>query len=259
VSERVPVELCAGSAALSLWCLGRARPPIPYMGSKAAWAPDLAYWLRCDRPDRVVLVDPGPWGHWWTWAKRPGALADTREAVLSTADWTWEQLVAEGPDGGPLGWARWLRISALEMRNRPVAWDGQAWQCGRDIARPRLGFRAASYLAPKLAAKLALPSLDRVEVVIGDSRALDAIPGASVLLDPPYVKTADKYKHNDFTRSDVIEVARRWAAACCRVAVTEAEPVEIDGWTTRIIPKVGAHIRQYITAYPADTLPLVLL
>lgn len=259
MSERVLVELCAGSAALSLWCLGRARPPIPYMGSKAAWAPDLAYWLRCDQPDRVVLVDPGPWGHWWTWAKRSGALADTREAVLSTADWTWDRLVAEGPDGGPLGWARWLRISALEMRNRPVAWDGQAWRCSRDIARPLTSPAAKYYTASKVAERLSLPPLDRVEVVIGDSRTLDAIPGAAVLLDPPYVKTASTYVHSDFPRSDVVTIAKRWAAAGCRVAVTEAEPVQIDGWTTHIMSRGSGWIRQYVTAYPSDALPPVLL
>lgn len=255
---RTLVELCAGSAALSMWCLGRRRPPIPYMGSKAAWAEDLAHWLRCDRPDRVVLVEPGIWGYWWTWAKRPGALADTREAVLSTADWTWDRLLAEGPDGGPLGWARWLRISALEFKKLPVTWDGQSWRCKRQEPRQSYGVYATRYSATRVAAALDLPSLDHVEVVIGDAREAAVIPGAAVLLDPPYVGTERTYVDSAFPRPDVVAVAQRWAAEGCRIAVTEAAPVEIPGWRSRPLRR-WRWTQQYVTVYPPDALPPVLL
>jgi len=62
------IELCAGTASVSLWALGRCKPLVGYMGSKRADASLLCALLDVDRkaPDRVVLVDAGPWGDTWS-------------------------------------------------------------------------------------------------------------------------------------------------------------------------------------------------
>jgi hypothetical protein len=60
----------------------------------------------------------------------------------------------------------------------------------------------------------------------------DLPPGTVAYMDPPYVGTTG-YGH-DLPRSEVVTLARRWAAAGATVAISEAEPVDdltADGWS----------------------------
>jgi len=52
--------------------------------------------------------------------------------------------------------------------------------------------------------------------------------GTFCYLDPPYLNTTG-YAHK-FSRPAVLEVAQRWADAGARVAVSEAEPLDLPGW-----------------------------
>lgn len=69
------VELCAGTAEVSL----RILDPLAtgwlgltgFMGSKKRWGGDIAALLG-GRPDRILLVDAGPWGDVWTVLRRRG-------------------------------------------------------------------------------------------------------------------------------------------------------------------------------------------
>lgn len=79
------VELCAGTAAVSLWALARLRPITGYMGSKRSDAAHLCTVLDCRDPDEVVLVDGGPWGDVWT-TVRDGALRAQVVALLRAWD-----------------------------------------------------------------------------------------------------------------------------------------------------------------------------
>lgn len=139
------VELCAGTASVSLWAMGRCRPLTGFMGSKRRWAGQLVEAMEVDRPERVVLVDAGPWGDVWS--------------VLQASD----------------------------------------------------------------------------------ARAEVAIPGATVYHDPPYLG-CPRYAEL-LPRADVLALAQRWADAGCRVAVSEAEPLPIDGWTARQLAR-----REWVTA-----------
>ena len=60
------LELCCGSAALTLHLLGAKRSLLPYQGSKWRFRKQLGALLRANGaqgvPGRVELFDPGPWG-----------------------------------------------------------------------------------------------------------------------------------------------------------------------------------------------------
>jgi hypothetical protein len=59
----------------------------------------------------------------------------------------------------------------------------------------------------------------------------DLPPGTVAYMDPPYVNTTG-YGH-DLPRSEVVALARRWAAAGAMVAISEAEPIAdltAEGW-----------------------------
>jgi hypothetical protein len=59
----------------------------------------------------------------------------------------------------------------------------------------------------------------------------DLPPGTVAYMDPPYVGTTG-YGH-DLPRSEVVALARRWAAAGAMVAISEAEPIAdlvAEGW-----------------------------
>ena len=65
-----------------------------------------------------------------------------------------------------------------------------------------------------------------------DAAAIEPVPplppGTCVFLDPPYQGTTG-YAHT-FDRAAVLDVARRWRDAGARVAVSEAEPLDLHGW-----------------------------
>ena len=77
------VELCAGSAAVSLaWLRAGAVPPIGYQGGKRAFAEPILNALGlalggAGPDDRVVLVEAGPWAEAWQHWRMPGGRADT--------------------------------------------------------------------------------------------------------------------------------------------------------------------------------------
>ena len=126
------VELCAGTASVSLWAMGRAVPLTGYMGSKRRWAPQLVEALGVDHPDRVVLVDAGPWGDAWAVLRDPVLRARTAEVLDSwsgqtlTALWAW--LVAQPPsqDSAPMRIAQFLWLQARSAGTIPVWWSAEA-------------------------------------------------------------------------------------------------------------------------------------
>jgi hypothetical protein len=297
VGTRTLVELCAGTASVSLYALGRAVPLTGYMGSKRRWASDLVQALDCDAPDRVVLVDAGPWGDAWSVLRDPL----DREYVAAQLDaWDrddlaelWQRLNREPPSamGGrrvaqflwlqarsagcvPVWWSvetgRWesptgskteaahtrgggallRREKGAESKARSSRLPGPAYEAGRGerqrqkestsnratrggAAAPKGRCRGIQYPSTVAARVRALGRLpwDRIEVVHGDARTVDPIPGATVLFDPPYFG-APRYAAL-FPRSDVLLVGQRWADRSARVAICEREPLPLPGWTSR--------------------------
>jgi len=234
------VELCAGTAALSLrYHAGRnARPPVSRMGAKTGYADVI---LRC------LGLRPGQ-GHTdgtrYLWCEPDAGVNlllhayTDRELATAAADiirsWKdedpralWERLRAEGPAKCPQGltaWevARWVYTAqACYRRGFP--------ESGYDDEAARGRNHPATVCGPTLAAAPTLPA-----TIHPDARAIDPPtlpPGTVAYMDPPYLNTTG-YAH-DLGRDEVVRLARRWADAGALVCISEAEPIPelvADGW-----------------------------
>ncbi len=237
----VLVELCAGSAALSIHLLGGNRSLTSYMGSKWRWRREIATALRLyDTPERVVLVDPGPWGVVWQ------ALTTHRDAVsvvvehfISSVptiheehyyDLLYKMVAEEGTPSDPVAFAgRFLVLQTLNYGAKPVGVRDGAWVVhGPDPTRcmgvqGTARFGAVLPQLPQLPARLrALRNLDRIEVHHCSAMDVPVISGATVYIDPPFMGTTG-YGPDDLSRDQVLFLADRWMDRGCRVGVSEGE------------------------------------
>lgn len=121
---RAFVELCCGSAAVTLRLLGGryAVPPISYMGSKRGYAGAIlaALGLRSGiGADSVLLCDAGPWAHIYATLADPGRCAEVATILRGWVDEEpralWERLREEHRgewDGWSVtGAAAWLYVT----------------------------------------------------------------------------------------------------------------------------------------------------
>ena len=236
---RIPmmVELCAGTAALSLrLARSKARPPVSRMGSKAGYADAILSRMGLhpgQGADHYLLCEPDDGCRLLLEAYRDRALAQA--AAEHIRGWKdeepralWERLRKEGPAKcppvDPREVARWQCVLGSmwvhKQDGRPVA--GWMWCPDKPHQREH---------ATRLATLPTLPA-----TITDDARTVDPpqLPtGSWVYIDPPYVGTTG-YGHS-LGRPEVIGLARRWREAGAHVAVSEAEPiVELiaDGWHT---------------------------
>ena len=102
---RLFVELCAGSAAVSLRLVGgpNANPPIGYMGGKRGYARAILGVLGLRQglgAQEVWLNDPGPWGPVWRVLTTPGKAEEVAAIIRGWKDEEpralWERLKAQG-------------------------------------------------------------------------------------------------------------------------------------------------------------------
>jgi len=119
------------------------------------------------------------------------------------------------PASGPAGDSRWL--------------DGPWRDRSGAIVGKRVGTTATS-VGRRYEHVPALPA-----TITPDARGIepgpDLPPGTVAYMDPPYLGTTG-YGH-DLPRSEVVALARRWAAAGATVAISEAEPIAdltAEGW-----------------------------
>jgi hypothetical protein len=164
----------------------------------------------------------------------------------------WERL-RKGRVPGEIGErvATWAVLQFWGFARKPVTWAGGRWEeHGFNVnevynevynaarATPRGGNwgTAKPPRLPDIARHLCrLPDLSRVRVHRGPAQTLAPIPGAVVYIDPPYQDTTG-YGHA-FPRAEVLEVAERWRAAGCIVAVSEACAIPLDGWRALQLPR----------------------
>jgi len=146
MTDRVPifVELCAGTAALSLRLEHpRARPPVSRMGAKTGYADVI---LRCMglRPgqgaDRYLWCEPDAGVRLLLHAYRDRELATAAADIIR--GWAdeepralWERLRAEGPAQCPpvdaREVARWATLQRWMYGNAPIGHDGEKWTNGQ--------------------------------------------------------------------------------------------------------------------------------
>lgn len=254
------VELCAGSAAVSLrWLSSKAKPPLSYQGGKRGYADAILRAMGQEpgagRGHEVVLCEPGPWGEAWELWRTAEGRADTCARL--------EAWAAEDPR---TLWDRLRRAPVpVDMAERVATWAVlQWWKFGRSPVIPvdgvwlmMGGFNASEAYRGEYRQRLkdergtyangvpivvsrdmtidvllegmaALPDLSRVRVHHGTAQTLAPIPGAICYLDPDYQGTTG-YGHT-FPRAEVLATAQRWREAGCLVVVSEAEPLPLPGW-----------------------------
>lgn len=255
----VLVELCAGSAAVSLrWLSPKARPPMSYQGGKRAYADRILEALGLQpgggaADGRVVLVEAGPWGEAWSiWRSARGR----REVIEYLRAWAdldphqlWSDLHGAGvPAGTTVRVAYWTALQFFNFKSRPVLAVGGEWRTHGIHPDVNAAAYAADYVAPDgrtwkrrdrrlpdlITALEALPDLSRVEVIHGDARSVEPIPGAAVYVDPDYQGTTG-YGYT-LPRPDLLALAERWRSAGCVVAVSEAEALPIAGAHAHRLP-----------------------
>jgi hypothetical protein len=132
--RRVLVELCAGTAAVSLRAMaGRPVQPLTgYMGGKRRWATQLAELLGygAEPPDYVVLVDAGPWGDVWDVLRireHRRRVAHQFREVWAGADphYLWSELVKIPPPATDPAFrcAQYLWLQARSAGTIPIWWS----------------------------------------------------------------------------------------------------------------------------------------
>ena len=253
------VELCAGTAALSLRLQGgrAARPPVSRMGAKTGYATTIlsvlglrpgegaAHYLWCEPDDgaRLMLIaytDP---------ELRRAAASIIRGWASEEPRALWTRLRDEGPvKGCPPTWPGPTPPYGHEVAR--WAWLGvRSWKSGA-----RHGFQVASTKSEKhdgganygpTTPAGRIDALPTMPATILD-RATDPPtlpPGTIAYLDPSYVGTTS-YADN-LPRSEVVRLARAWHEAGALVVVSEAEPIPDligDGWHAMEITggRVGA-------------------
>lgn len=233
------VELCAGTAALSLR-LHRdgARPPVSRMGAKTGYADTILRVLGLmpgQRAATYLWCEPDPGVRLLLHAYRDAALARAAAAIIRS--WAaedpralWERLRAEGPprlpdegaDAGEV--ARWAVSHALTGMS-----GGYDCASERAARGERWGGDVRDFVPNRMSRIDAMPA-----TIAPDARTIDppTLPlGTVAYMDPPYVATTG-YAH-DLPRAEVVALARRWAAAGAIVAISEAEPIPelvAEGW-----------------------------
>lgn len=274
------VELCAGTASVSLWALARVPPLVGYMGSKRRDAARLCTILGARDPRSVTIVDAGPWGDVW----QTLSTSDGRRGTVDVlTDWhargtlpeVWPTLLSPPSLDAATRTAQYLCLQARSATNIPVWWSETslrwespsgtrtetAHQRGGAAAENRTqGSRLDGGLCPTVESRgivriatiaeriAALDAIDwqRVRVVHGSAVYVEPVPGSTVYIDPPYLG-APRYAAM-LSRDSVIDIATQHARVARCVVVSEASPLPIPGWRAMPLRQWGCK-SEWITCW----------
>ena len=235
------VELCAGTAALSVRLQGgkRARPPVSRMGAKTGYADCIL---------RIMGLRPGQGAAHYLWCEPDAGVRLLLETyrdhalALAAADiirgWAdedpralWERLKAEGPvkhieprevaRSALLGqWA--FRCGDISSGFRPSVATGLAQTETTNSAKPRTAeMEASRWQGLPLISATIYPDALQVE-------PQPLPPGCVVYIDPPYEGTTGYA--DDLPRAQVLALALKWSQAGAAVYISEAVPLDLPGW-----------------------------
>jgi len=250
------VELCAGTAALSLRLQQRkAKPPVSRMGSKSGYADAIlrVLGLRAgQKADHYLWCEPDAGCRLLLEAYRDRALAlAAADIIRSWADEEpralWERLRGEGPPVCPPADAREVARWAMGMVWSVGATGKMTGFCGPGHVSKsgKVPFPSGTTYCRHMGARFARsPTLPAT--IADDARPIEPgtlPPGTVVYADVPYQGTTG-YAHL-FPREEWLPVVRRWDAAGAIVCISEAEPIPelvADGW--HAVEITGARVGQ---------------
>ena len=243
------VELCAGSAAFSMHLLGARRALVPYQGSK--WRFRHALTARAAAlgfvgvPDRVVLTDPGPWGH----ALAVVLVGPARRALAARLSILAEQDPREVYDrlngalvsADAVGYAaEYLFLQRLSFSGKAVGTRDGRWVSPGFNTSSAYGLPGTDRFGP---VKPMVPSM--IRVIEGYDQQLASVPvevrqqpaapphgpvrRTLVYLDPPYAG-ATAYPDGGLPPDQVVALADAWRRAGAAVMVSEQHGVPLERW-----------------------------
>lgn len=241
MSVPVFIELCAGTAALSLrLARARAKPPVSRMGAKTGYADAILSRMGLQPgqgAERYIWAEPEAGPRLLLECYRNAELAHAAaEVVRGWADEQpralWDRLRAEGPvkavEAREI--ARWVVSVRWSFSQSGNGYGGPGTASGMMRQRWRDETLGCARTAERIDG---LPYLSaRIVAGAADVKPARLPAGSWVYIDPPYVGTT-KYAHDDLPRAEVVRLARAWHAAGVHVAVSEAVPLAelvADGW-----------------------------
>lgn len=245
------VELCAGSAAVSLHLLGgeHAKPPAPYQGSKRAYAASLLSIMGLTPGQQIghlILVEPGPWAAVWQVLSQGGALdvvaamepwcVPDPQAQRATFDRLRDSLLAGALSDPVAEAAAWLWVLARSMNSDPLVGTWMHPEIPGRTTASRWRYKADKPL-PQVAALAGL-RWPTTTVHRCSATQVQPVPGAVAYMDPPYKGTSGYL--DDFPPAQVRQVAEAWYAAGASVYVSEARRV-VPGWRVQRVQRVAKH------------------
>ena len=280
------VELCCGSAALTMHLLFARRQVVPYQGSKWRLRRELAAVLverGFTELGASTLNDIGPWGGaWWALRNHPGGVA--RELrKLNNED---PRDVFDLLHGGLVPVmsvdlcfaAEFLFLQRLSHSGKAVGTKGGCW-CSPGFNETSAYGVAASErfgeikpMIPSLISvvesmqELTWPQSVNYQMHVEDVPIFPFGLPLVIYIDPNYVNSTG-YPNGSMSRKQVVSVSRRLAARCdTTVMVSEAEPIpELveAGWEARCLrqpPKDNKPFQtksaEWVTLWPPSTLSL---
>jgi len=261
-----PLIFCepfCGSAAVTYRLLGgpHSKPPTSYLGAKTGYAGAIleALGLRAGQgADGLVLCDPGPWAA--VHATLGGAEGSAGDAARWLLCGEWAHRRGEPGSGyaaSRVTDARYpitsnltpgklaAKIGSGAVADQIAAWEGQEpralWERLRREGWPSLLLppgHQGRWLGPqpieevldkRIRSVPAFPPLACYQGSAADLALPADLTGWIIYADPPYQGTTG-YPHGDCDRATVLSLARSWAARGAVVAISEAEPLPLEGW-----------------------------
>jgi hypothetical protein len=225
------VQLCAGSAAISLGLYGQ-RPVVAYAGGKQGYKDAIMQTFgygASERP-RIQLVEPGEWGATWkmllTDRIAVANIIQSKVEMPAKPCWQWARTTIDSP------------VSTIDAATRAAA--HLLVICGTFGGFERGGFKGVHKNRPNadgfipcrttLHQRVRNLQLPPPEVSGGGTWTVRHTDAASITpfpcacyIDPPYHNTTG-YKHS-LPRCEVVQLAIRWADAGARVVVSEGETI----------------------------------
>lgn len=241
------IELCAGTAAVSLAALGCSRFPVSRIGSKAGWVAPILDALGVQTPLKTAtLVEADP------------RLAALLAALLSDEG---RRALAVGVEASL---SEASRVVWERARSGSTATDTLVWMAG---ARGGIGgYKGAHKLRPSvdgfiptrasLVRRLrAFKVCGLATVLCADVSTLDphGFEPSAVYIDPPY---AGRQGYRTTLTEPVEVLARRWCAAGHQVVVSEARPLEGANETREITALRRGQSRRSLTTDHAEWLSI---
>lgn len=241
------VELCCGAAAVSLWAMGKVRPPCGYMGSKRRYAQSILAELGDPVPSEVILNDMGLWAlAYKQFFNSPWVVLQHLEGMEGQGRTLFSMLVEGSPSRDPEERAaQFIALQGACVGSKPVTIRDGRWKTSGYASLSPLAVEKGftDRLIPANAGKRLRRLLPLMtwpkEFWCLPAQQVEPIPGAIVYIDPPYRNTTG-YGHT-LSREEVVAVARRWAEAGCIVAISESEPIEELGWRSVPVLPNGQH------------------